>query len=84
LSPIFAVVVPPAGVVLGYWALVQIRRSGENGRTAAIRGLVIGYLLTAVLLIPVILWATTIRSEQGLAVARPPFSLFGFAFALTP
>lgn len=64
LSPIFAVVVPPAGVVLGHWALVQIRRSGENGRTAAIWGLVIGYLLTAVLLIAVMLWAAMIRSER--------------------
>src|SRR5262245_18697965 len=50
LSRIFAVVVPPAGVVLGHWALMQMRRSGENGRKAAIWGLVIGYLLTAVLL----------------------------------
>ena len=32
LSPIFAVVVPPAGVVLGHLALPQIRRTGERGR----------------------------------------------------
>ena len=40
LSPIFAVVVPPAGVVLGHLALPQIRRTGERGRLAAIAGLV--------------------------------------------
>jgi hypothetical protein len=55
LSPIFAVVVPPAGVVLGHLALPQIRRTGERGRPAAIAGLVIGYLM-CVLLIAALLW----------------------------
>ena len=58
LSPVFAVVVPPVAVVLGHWALVQIRRSGELGRSAAISGLIIGYLLTVVLM-SVIGWAST-------------------------
>ena len=55
LSPIFAVVVPPAGVVLGHLALPQIRRTGERGRPAAIAGLVIGYLM-CVLLIAALIW----------------------------
>jgi hypothetical protein len=58
LSPIFAVVVPPAGVVLGHLALPQIRRTGERGRRAAIAGLVIGYLMCVVLLAVLIWWLT--------------------------
>ena len=58
LSPIFAVVVPPAGVVLGHLALPQIRRTGERGRPAAIAGLVIGYLMCALLIAALIWWLT--------------------------
>lgn len=59
LSPIFAVVVPPAGVVLGHLALPQIRRTGERGRAAAVAGLVVGYLMCAVLLAALIWWLTS-------------------------
>src|SRR4029079_689406 len=58
LSPIFAVVVPPAGVVLGHLALPQIRRTGERGRPAAIAGLVIGYLMCVLLIAALIWWLT--------------------------
>jgi hypothetical protein len=59
LSPIFAVVVPPAGVVLGHLALPQIRRTGERGRAAAIAGLVIGYLMCVLLIAALIWWLTS-------------------------
>jgi Domain of unknown function (DUF4190) len=79
LSPVFAVVAPPVGVILGHWALVQIHRSGERGRAAAIWGLVVGYVLTMALLAAVILWATpdpSGRSElvpdPGAIAAAPP------------
>jgi len=68
LSPVFAVVVPPAGVALGHWALVQIRQTGERGRTPAIWGLIIGYFLTVALLIGCILWATTSSSNKEIMV----------------
>ena len=68
LSPIFAVVVPPAGVVLGHLALPQIRRSGERGRNAAIAGLVIGYLMCLVLIAALIWWLTS-DSDSGEATA---------------
>src|SRR5215207_10760714 len=64
LSPIFAVVVPPAGVVLGHLALPQIRRSGERGRNAAIAGLVIGYLM-CLLLIAALIWWLISDSRSG-------------------
>src|SRR5215475_1050947 len=59
LSPIFAVVVPPAGVVLGHLALPQIRRTGERGRAAAIAGLVIGYLMCVLLIAALMWWLTS-------------------------
>lgn len=65
LSPVFAVVAPPVGVILGHRALMQIHRSGERGRTAAIWGVVIGYVLTAALLAGLILWAITDPSGRS-------------------
>jgi hypothetical protein len=73
LSPIFAVVVPPAGVVLGHLALPQIRRSGERGRNAAIAGLVLGYLMCLVLIAALIWWLTS-DSDSGNATASPSSS----------
>ena len=70
LSPVFAVVLPPVGAVLGHVALVQMRRSGEPGRTAAIWGLILGYLLTLALLIGLILWAVA-RPADSVASAPP-------------
>jgi hypothetical protein len=66
---VFAVVLPPAGAVLGHVALAQIKRTGEQGRTPAIWGLILGYLLTAVLLIGLILWAL---AGPRNATAPPP------------
>jgi hypothetical protein len=59
LSPIFAIVVPPAGAVLGHMALAQIRRTRELGRKAAIFGIVAGYVLTAALIAGLIAWLTS-------------------------
>src|SRR5215213_9705140 len=73
LSPIFAVVVPPAGVVLGHLALPQIRRTGERGRAAAIAGLVIGYLMCLALIAALIWWLTS-DSQSGTTSASTPQS----------
>lgn len=43
---ISSLVFPPLGIVLGHIALSQIKRTGEEGRTLAIVGLVIGYVAT--------------------------------------
>ncbi|OBF33252.1 hypothetical protein A5724_19455 [Mycobacterium sp. ACS1612] len=73
LSPIFAVVVPPAGVVLGHLALPQIRRTGERGRNAAIAGLVIGYLMCVLLIAALIWWlASDSNPGQGIAQSSTP------------
>lgn len=69
LSPILAIPVPPAGVVLGHLALPQIRRTGERGWLAAMVGLVLGYLMCAALLAGAIWFAST--SDNGSTPAVP-------------
>ena len=59
LSPIFGVIIPPAGVALGHLALPQINRSGERGRGAAIAGLVIGYTMCVLLIAGGVWWGIT-------------------------
>ncbi len=58
LSPVFGVIVPPAGIVMGHLALPQINRSGERGRPAAIAGLAIGYLMCVLLILGGVYWGT--------------------------
>jgi hypothetical protein len=71
LSPILAILVPPAGVVLGHLALPQIRRTGERGWLAAILGLVLGYLLCVALLVGAIWFAASSNTRSTPAAATP-------------
>ncbi len=69
-----AILVPPAGIVLGHLALPQIRRTGERGWLAAILGLVLGYLMCAALLAAAIwfAWSSHTRSTQATPAATAP------------
>lgn len=81
LAPVFGVLVPPAGVAFGHLALPQIKRTGQRGWLAAMCGLVISYLLCAVL-VGVLIWllaggdrAADVaggRTSPGPAAAPPP------------
>ena len=51
-----AVVFAPAGIVLGHIALSQIKRSGEEGRTMALAGVVVGYVFTFLYLVGIVLY----------------------------
>jgi hypothetical protein len=42
---------PIAGLILGHIALVQIKRTGDEGRTAALLAAVIGWVLSGLLLL---------------------------------
>jgi peptidyl-prolyl cis-trans isomerase B (cyclophilin B) len=44
----------PMGIVAGHIALSQIKRTGDEGKGLAIAGLVIGYMLTAVMIVGLI------------------------------
>ncbi|MEV0669960.1 peptidylprolyl isomerase [Mycobacterium sp. NPDC050441] len=50
-----SVLVAPLGIVFGHISLSQLNRSGEQGRGIAIAGLVIGYVMTALALVAVVL-----------------------------
>ncbi|WP_229402756.1 DUF4190 domain-containing protein [Micromonospora okii] len=57
LSLVFAFVFSPAGIVLGYVAKQQIRRTGEEGEQLATWGLILGYVFTALGLLICCGWA---------------------------
>lgn len=50
-----SVLFAPLGIVFGHISLSQLKRSGEQGRGVAITGLVIGYVMTALTLVAVVL-----------------------------
>ncbi|CRZ14734.1 peptidylprolyl isomerase [Mycolicibacterium neworleansense] len=54
-SLVCAVLFAPLGIVLGHLSLSQLKRSGEQGRGIAIAGLVIGYVMTALAIVLVVL-----------------------------
>ncbi|MBP2452804.1 peptidylprolyl isomerase [Mycolicibacterium lutetiense] len=54
-SLIGAVLFAPLGIVFGHISLSQLKRSGEQGRGIAIAGLIIGYVMTALTLVAVVL-----------------------------
>jgi Domain of unknown function (DUF4190) len=71
LSPIFAVIFPPAGVALAHLAVSQIRRTGERGRRAAIVGMVLGYLMCGVALVALIWWLTGGSGSEARTSSSP-------------
>ncbi|MCV7283325.1 peptidylprolyl isomerase [Mycolicibacterium flavescens] len=72
VSLICAFLFAPLGVVFGHISLSQIKRSGEEGRGLAIAGLVIGYLLTVVAVLVIVVSIVFVA-----AVARDLESLDG-------
>jgi peptidyl-prolyl cis-trans isomerase B (cyclophilin B) len=54
-SLVCAFLFAPLGIIFGHVSLWQIRKTGEGGRGLAIAGLVIGYLITVVTILVVVL-----------------------------
>jgi hypothetical protein len=54
-----------AGIVCGHMALSQIRRTGEEGRSLAIAGLVIGYGVLAIGLVLFVGWLLIVAVSIG-------------------
>lgn len=50
-----AFVLAPLGIVFGHMALSQIKKTGEEGRGLAVAGLVIGYVITAMTVLAVVI-----------------------------
>jgi peptidyl-prolyl cis-trans isomerase B (cyclophilin B) len=53
-SLVCAFLFAPLGIVFGHMSLSQIKRTGEEGRSLAIAGLVVGYLLTVLAVLVVV------------------------------
>ena len=53
-SLVSAFLFAPLGIVFGHISLSQLKRSGEDGRGLAVAGLVIGYMLTALMVITIV------------------------------
>ena len=60
---------PIAGIVTGHLALRQIARTGEEGRTLALTGLIAGYALTAFSLVFFVVWLIMMLSIVGMGFA---------------
>lgn len=59
---------PFAGIVLGYVALSQIRRTGEEGKALAVTGIIAGIVLSLFFIAFFILWFSllvTAFSQSG-------------------
>jgi peptidyl-prolyl cis-trans isomerase B (cyclophilin B) len=61
-----AFTVPPMAIVCGHVSLSQIKRTGDEGRGLAIAGLVIGYVLTAliVVFVALMIWFMIIMDQS--------------------
>jgi hypothetical protein len=66
LSVVYAFVFAPAGAILGHLGLAQIRRTGQQGRQRALVGLTVSYVVIALTVVGLVLWATlaAISSNQ--------------------
>ncbi|MGU3502190.1 peptidylprolyl isomerase [Mycobacterium sp. C31M] len=59
---ICGILIAPLGIVFGHISLYQIKRSGDEGRGMAIAGLVLGYLLTVLGVLVVIVAVVATRA----------------------
>lgn len=66
---VFGVLTSSAAIVCGHLARAQIRRTGEQGSAAALTGLILGYVFTALGLLAIVLGALFFIGLFGLAVA---------------
>ena len=72
---LLAFAIPPAAIVLGHVALGQIRRSGQKGRDVGIIALVLGYVLTAFVVIALLIWLAVIITVIGVIAQLPDMQL---------
>lgn len=65
ISVIAGFMVPVAGIVTGFLALNQIKRTAEEGRPLALTGIIAGFALTAFQLAFFIVWFTLFFGAFG-------------------
>jgi Domain of unknown function (DUF4190) len=62
---IFAILFAPIGIILGYVARSQIKRTGEGGRGLATAALIIGYVFVAIPLVTCLVIAVLIVADNS-------------------
>ena len=62
---ILGILIPLGGIICGHIALSQIKRTGEAGHGLALAGTIVGYALTALGLLSVIIWAVSFAALMG-------------------
>lgn len=70
LSLVFAFVFAPVGAVLGHLGLSQIARTGQHGRTMALVGLVLSYVVIVCVTAALVVW--TVSGDEEKQTAEPP------------
>jgi len=57
-------VVAPVGAVLGHLSLGQIRRTGEQGRGMALAGVIVGWAITALAVVGVVIFVLVLAGSE--------------------
>jgi peptidyl-prolyl cis-trans isomerase B (cyclophilin B) len=72
---------PPMAIVCGHVALSQLNRTGDEGRGLAIAGLVVGYVLTAliVVFVAMMIWFMIMFDQSLRDYDRDPYSSYSMA-----
>lgn len=71
LSIVFAFIFAPAGAVLGHLALSEIKKRPQNGRSQAIVGLTLSYVIILVAVVALVVWLTVPSSGSPSRAALP-------------
>jgi peptidyl-prolyl cis-trans isomerase B (cyclophilin B) len=76
-----AFTIPPVAIVCGHISLSQIKRTGDEGRVLAIAGLVIGYVLTALMFVfvGVMMWVMLMLDPSLRDYDRDHYSSYSMA-----
>lgn len=72
---VLAFVVPPGAIACGHVALGQIRRTGEQGRGLALAATVIGWVLSGLIALFVVLWLAVLGAVLLGWLAVIPFAV---------
>jgi len=59
------------GIILGFVALSQIKKTGENGRGLALAGIIIGFVAVGVTVLIIILQVAAIEALSTVVVVDP-------------
>ena len=70
LSLVYAFVFAPAGAILGHLGLAQIRHTGQQGRQRALAGLTLSYVVIALSVVGLVVWAT-LGTTRSIRTATP-------------